>query len=66
MSMNEEPLYQDKFLSLGKWLNSAILQLSLGIALALIAFIFVHWILSLVVIFFTICASLASFIVLKK
>lgn len=64
--MNEKPLYDDNFLKLGEWMNSATVQLILGFALALVLGLYVHWIASLVIIVFAIFAAIASYMVVKK
>jgi len=63
--MNEKPLYDDKFLKIGEWLHSAA-ELIIGIALALVLGIVVHWIAGLVVIVFTIVGAIASYMIFKK
>ena len=64
--MNEKPLYDDNFLKLGEWMNSATVQLIIGFALALALGIYVHWIASLIVIVITVIGALACFMVIKK
>jgi hypothetical protein len=64
--MSDKPLYEDKFLTLTEWLNSATVQLVLGFALALVLFIYVNWFASFIVIIITIVGAFASYMVFKK
>jgi hypothetical protein len=58
-------LYEDNFLKLGKWLNSAVFTLVIGIPLAFV-FGTIHWSLGIAWLFIAIISSIASYIVLKK
>lgn len=66
MPKEQENLYQDKFFNFAVLINSALVHLLVGAILSLVAYIYIHWIVSTILIVVTIVLSLASYIVLRK
>jgi len=62
--MSNKPLYDDKFLNLGNFLNSPKFQFFIGLIISLL-FLYFHWIASLTFFILTLISTLASYIVFK-
>ena len=62
--MSNKPLYDDKFLNLGNFLNSPKIQFITGLIISLIL-LYLHWIASLMFFILTLISTLASYIVFK-
>jgi hypothetical protein len=66
MNKQDKPLYESKFLNIGAWMYSGVMQLIFGIPLSLLAGVYLHWSIGLLGLFSTLLISLASYIVFKK
>jgi len=66
MSKEQENLYEDKFFNFAILINSALVQMLLGIIFSIVAYVYIHWILSVILIVVTLILSFASYIVLRK
>ena len=62
--MSNKPLYDDKFLNLGNFLNSPKFQFIIGLIISLLL-LYLHWIASLTLFILTLISTLASYIVFK-
>ena len=62
--MSDKPLYDDKFLNLGNFLNSPKFQFIIGLIISLLL-LYLHWIASLTLFILTLISTLASYIVFK-
>ena len=65
-SKNDDGLYEDRFLSIMSWVNSATVSLIIGGTISLGLGIFVHWILGAVVAILTAITAIASYFVFGK
>lgn len=65
-SKNDDGLYEDHFLSIMSWANSATVSLIIGGTISLGLDIFVHWILGVVVAIMTAITAIASYFVFGK
>jgi len=66
MNKEDRPLYESKFLNIGTWMYSGVMQLISGILLSLLAGVYLHWSIGLLGLIGTLLSSLASYIVFKK
>ena len=64
--MSEKKLYDDNFLKINEWIQSATALVILGSILAVVLFIYVGWIASAVVVLIIIICAPAAYLVLKK
>lgn len=62
--MSDKPLYDDKFLNIGNFLNSPKFQFIIGLIISLLL-LYLHWIASLTLFILTLISTLASYIVFK-
>ena len=62
--MSDKPLYDDKFLNIGNFLNSPKFQFIIELIISLLL-LYLHWIASLTFFILTLISTLASYIVFK-
>ena len=62
----DNDLYHDSFFTVMSWLNSATLALAVGLAISVLAVIFVHWVLGAITFVVTLVIALASYLAFKK
>ncbi len=66
MNKSDRPLYENRFFSIGAFLNGPIFQFVIGTILSAIGGYLLHWSVGLIIFAFAVIISAASYFVFKK